>query len=207
MYIYLYTYTVWSFYVLFLNTFSSFNLTQSFSYDIFVLLFSSVLVLKKRSKTVIFLFLYSYLVSARLELSDSLMSSLWALQKALGEPNAFSQQAAVRVKTSSSYSQTTHYQESSEKNTNQKTSRRMCIFLHIILHYYYMRIMNYSLIVRIMPSHVFLNILHVCDLRGRPTPACCRSGSACPVTKTPTRPWSRRTWMLSPPSLPSCWSS
>lgn len=37
-------------------------------------------------------------VCLRLELSDSLMSALRALQKALGEPNAFSQQGAVGVR-------------------------------------------------------------------------------------------------------------
>lgn len=34
---------------------------------------------------------------ARVELSDGLMSALHILQKALGEPNAFSHQAAVSV--------------------------------------------------------------------------------------------------------------
>lgn len=36
-------------------------------------------------------------VCLRLELSDSLMSTLHELQKALGEPNAFSQPGAVSV--------------------------------------------------------------------------------------------------------------
>lgn len=35
------------------------------------------------------------LLSFRLELSESLMTALHTLQKALGEPNAFSQQGAV----------------------------------------------------------------------------------------------------------------
>ena len=37
----------------------------------------------------------------RVELSESLMSAVYALQKALGEPNAFSKQGAVCVKSKS----------------------------------------------------------------------------------------------------------
>lgn len=43
----------------------------------------------------VFEFAVFSIISVRLEFSESLMSSLHALQKALGEPNAFSQQAAV----------------------------------------------------------------------------------------------------------------